>query len=217
MKDDSRDIKEDKLISDFLRETNPLALPNITSAIQNEMRDCIRRECNWIIKGLKETEEQNNNNNNTTESSVITQNNDTDVGTEILGNLKTAANLSKLNLDNIAVKWIGIRKGAKSRHICVGLKSRDDEFAIINNAKLLSGNIQVSNDKTKLQMSWLNQAYDLINKHNEEHPGDKLEVKHVKNVPSLIDDTGKLRDSKKYAAFFRKPLSSYYHNVSKEA
>ena len=35
----------------------------------------------------------------------------------------------------------------------------------------------------------------------------------MKNVPSLIDDTGKLRDSKKYAAFFRKPLSFYYHNV----
>ena len=45
-------------------------------------------------------------------------------------------------------------------------------------------------------MGGLSQAYDLANKHNDGHPGYKLKVKHVKNVPSLIDATGKIRDPK---------------------
>ena len=60
----------------------------------------------------------------------------------------------------------------------------------LNNAKLLS------TDKTKLRMSGLSQANDLANKHNNEHPGDKLKVKDIKNFPSLIDATGKMSDPK---------------------
>ena len=71
---------------------------------QNEMRECISRECDLIINGLKETKELTKNNNNTANSLVTTQNNDTNVFTKTLGNLKTAAYLSKLNLGNMVVK-----------------------------------------------------------------------------------------------------------------
>ena len=37
----------------------------------------------------------------------------------------------------------------------------------------------------------------IVNKHNDVPPwGDKLKVKNIKNLPSLIDAAGKLRDSK---------------------
>lgn len=54
-------------------------------------------------------------------------------------------------------------------------------------------------------MSGLSQAYNSANKHNHEHPGDKLKVKHVKNFSSSIDATG--------TGFFMKPLSFYYQNA----
>ena len=85
------------------------------------------------------------------------------------------------------------------------LKNREDVFSILNNAKLLSLNIGVSLDKTKLQLSGLSQAYDLANKHNDEHPGDKLKVENVKNVPSSIVATGKIRDPKNTGHFLGSP------------
>ena len=200
IKEDLKDIKENKVVSDSLRETNPLALLNITSMLQNEMRDSTRRESNLIIKGLKETNSMPNDTGITVENSSSAATNaessDLEVVKEILSKLKSAANLVSLDLENISVKRIGLRKGTKPRNVCVGLKCREDVFSILNNAKMLSSNIRVSTDKTKLQMSGLNQAYDLANKHNDEHPGDKLKVKHIKNVPSLIDATGKRRDPK---------------------
>ena len=45
-------------------------------------------------------------------------------------------------------------------------------------------------------MNGFTQAYDIANKHNNDHPGNKLKIKHVKNVPTLIDETGKIRDPK---------------------
>ena len=198
IKEDLQDIKENKLISDSLRESNPLALLNMTSMFQNEIRDSTRRECNLIIKGLKESERASNGTaaSNENSSAATDAGSDLAVVTEILSNLKSAANIVNLNLENIHVKRIGVRKGSKPRNVCVVLKSREEVFSILNNAKLLSPNIRVSTDKTKLQMSGLSQAYDLANKHNDDHPGDKLKVKHVKNVPSLIDSTGKIRDPK---------------------
>ena len=106
-----------------------------------------------------------------------------------------------------------MRKGSKPRNIWVGIKFREDLFSILNNAKLLSSNIRVSNDKTRLQMSGLTEAYDLVNKHNEEHPDGKLKVKHIKTVPTLIDATGKRRYPKNPENFLELRFSFYYQNV----
>ena len=150
IKEDLKDIKENKVISDSLRESNPLALLNKTSMLQNEVRDSTRREYNLIIKGLKKSESASNSAAASNENclAVIDTGSNQAVVIEILSNLKSAANLVNLNLEKIYVKWVGVRKGFKSRYVCVVLKSREDVFCILNNAKLLSPNIRVSTDKT---------------------------------------------------------------------
>ena len=46
--EDLKDIKENKVISGSSRESNPLALLNMTSMLQNEIREPARRECNLM-------------------------------------------------------------------------------------------------------------------------------------------------------------------------
>ena len=79
------------------------------------MSDSMRRECNLIIKGLKKSEQMPSdvaasNENASSVSSEIAVSNDLAIVTEILSNLKSAAKLVNLNLDNIYVKRIGTRK-----------------------------------------------------------------------------------------------------------
>lgn len=79
------------------------------------------------------------------------------------------------------------------RPIVVTFESRSDVFNLLKFANMLPNNIKVKIDKTKNQREYLSSLYKIKDRYVTNNPSDPLSVKHINDVPQLVDNLGKIR------------------------
>lgn len=98
--------------------------------------------------------------------------------------------IPKINADNINVRrFTKPTKRSKIPPIVVRFATSSDVFKVTSNKKLLPEVIKVVRDRTPAQRDRFKRLYDIVTKHNDDHPNQLKAVRYINDDPAIVDAT----------------------------
>ena len=101
-------------------------------------------------------------------------------------------NIVSFDLLSIKPSRIGPFKPTVKRPVRIKLPDRDNVFEILNNNEKWPEGISFSCDRTLMQRNILKKYSELIKEHNTKNPNDLLSIKHLNNIPTVINSENKV-------------------------